>query len=107
MIAADYLSEKGYEILEKNYRFSKGGEIDLICRDGEVLVFVEVKSRFNLNYGEPEYAFTKNKQKQVRKIAAAYLYDKGIDECECRFDAVAILFDESKGYSLNHIENAF
>lgn len=106
MIAAEYLQEKGFEILEKNYRFGKG-EIDIVCRDNGVLVFVEVKSRFNLNYGEPEYAFTKNKQQQVRKMGAAYLYDKGLSECECRFDAIAILFDEDKGYRLNHIENAF
>jgi len=106
IIAAKYFEEHNYEIVEKNYRY-KHGEIDLICRKEGILIFVEVKSRFSLQYGEPEYGVTKAKQRQVRKMAAAYFYDKGIDECECRFDVIAILFDGNKDYTLNHIENAF
>ncbi len=106
IIASKYLAENGFEIVEQNYRF-KHGEIDIICKKDGILIFVEVKSRYSLNYGEPEYGVTKAKQKQVRKMASAYFFDKGIEECECRFDAIAILFDGNKDYTLNHIENAF
>src|SRR3989304_1048139 len=90
-LAAKILSDKGYEIIDRNYRFSHG-EIDIIAIDPNdgCTVFVEVKSRQNLEYGEPEYAITKNKQKQITKIADFYLYDKGITEIDCRFDVFAI-----------------
>jgi putative endonuclease len=107
-LAAELLSEKGYEILERNYRFGKG-EIDIIAKDPETnyTVFVEVKSRKNLEYGAPEYAITKNKIKQVKKIAELYLYDKNITETDCRFDVVAILFRGKLKPLVNHYTNAF
>jgi putative endonuclease len=107
-LAAKILSDKGYKIIERNYRFSHG-EIDIIAvdpRDG-CTVFVEVKSRQNLEYGEPEYAITKNKQKQIRKMADLYLYDKGITEIDCRFDVFAILFEDLNNPEVIHYENAF
>jgi putative endonuclease len=107
-LAAKILSDKGYEILERNYRFSHG-EIDIIAVDPKdsCTVFVEVKSRQNLEFGEPEYSITKNKQKQVRKMAELYLYDKGITEIDCRFDVFAILFEDLNNPVVNHYENAF
>jgi putative endonuclease len=74
-LAAKILKEKGYEIIERNYRYGHG-EIDIIAIDpGDgYTVFVEVKTRKNLEYGEPEYAITKTKQKQIRKIAELYLF---------------------------------
>ena len=107
-LAAKILADKGYEIIERNYRFSHG-EIDIIAidpKDGST-VFVEVKSRQNLEYGEPEYAITKNKQKQIRKMAELYLYDKEIKELNCRFDVFAILFADLNNPEVNHYENAF
>ncbi len=108
-IAAGLLEEKGYEIIERNYRFGKNGEIDIIAHDKatDYLVFVEVKSRKNLNYGEPEYALTKNKIRQIRKMAQLYLYDKNISEAACRFDVVAILFQSKIKPVVNHYINAF
>ena len=107
-LAAKILSDKGYEILERNYRYSHG-EIDIIAIDPAdgCTVFVEVKSRQNLEFGEPEYAITKNKQKQVRKIAELYLYEKEIREIDCRFDVFAILFEDLNHPVVNHYENAF
>ena len=107
-LAAEFLTEKGYEIIERNYRYGHG-EIDIIAMDNEQtqLVFVEVKSRHNLDYGYPEEQISKGKQKQIRKIAEAYLYEKEIEGVDCRVDVVAILFQGKKDPYINHIENAF
>lgn len=92
-IAAEFLERLGYTIVECKYEFGEVGEIDIVARDGEVLVFCEVKTRTNDRYGDPEYAITRRKQRQVRYLAKAYLYQHGIDEQEVRFDVVAIMFD--------------
>jgi len=105
-LAAKLLSEKGYQIIERNYRFSHG-EIDIVAKQNNTLVFVEVKTRNNLEYGEPEYSLTKNKQKQVRKMAELYLYDKNITDTDCRIDVIAILLNKKGKPNINHIENAF
>ena len=107
-LAAKILSEKGYNIIERNYRYSHG-EIDIIAFDPNknCTVFVEVKSRQNLEFGPPEYAITKSKQKQIRKIAELYLFDKEIRELDCRFDVFTILFEDLNNPVINHYENAF
>jgi len=103
-----FLTEKGFEILHQNYRYGKG-EIDIIAIDPEddYTVFVEVKTRKNLDFGEPEYAITKNKQQQVRRIAQLYLYENEIEELECRFDVIAILLENINSPEINHYVNAF
>jgi putative endonuclease len=105
-LAASILVKKGYEIVERNYRYGKG-EIDIIAKDKDVLVFVEVKTRKNLEYGLPELAVTKNKQRQVRKIAEAYLFEKEIKDVDCRLDVIAIQFYQNQKPKITHIENAF
>jgi putative endonuclease len=107
-IAAELLVEKGYEIVERNYRFGKG-EIDIIAKtpDKKYLVFVEVKSRKNLEFGEPEYAVTKNKMGQLRRIASAYIYENVPEDIDFRMDVVAILFRQNKKPLIEHYENAF
>ena len=105
-IACDLLIEKGYSIVERNYRYGHG-EIDIIAKDKEILVFIEVKSRKNLEFGPPELGVTKGKQRQIRKIAEAYLYEKNITETDCRLDVVGILFQGKEKPIINHIENAF
>src|SRR5512140_784039 len=92
-IAADFLERLGYSIVERKYRYGERGEIDLVARDEDVLVFCEVKTRTSDRCGDPEYALTRKKQQQVRYLAKAYLYLHGIDEQEVRFDVVAIMFD--------------
>jgi len=108
-IAVELLTNKGFEIIERKYRYSNKGEIDIIAKDPATgyLVFVEVKARYNLEYGEPEYAITKNKIRQIRKMALAYLYDKNINEIECRFDVVTVLLPDNLPPVINHIINAF
>ncbi len=107
-LAVELLKSKGYEIIERNYRFSRG-EIDVIAKDPKdgYTVFVEVKARQNLNFGPPELAITKSKMKQLRKLAELYLYDKSITELDCRFDVITILFQSKRKPLINHYENAF
>ncbi|MCX6149194.1 MAG: YraN family protein [Ignavibacteriales bacterium] len=106
-LACDFLLKKGFKIIERNYRYGKTGEIDIIAKDGETLVFAEVKYRKNLEFGEPEYGITKNKMNQLRKLANTYLFDKNINEVTCRFDVVAIL-ELTKGKPvINYYADAF
>ncbi|MEI7812885.1 MAG: YraN family protein [Ignavibacteria bacterium] len=106
-LACQFLIDKGLEILERNYHFHKRGEIDIVAREKETLVFVEVKFRKSMNYGSPEEAITKNKMSQVRKLAQAYLFDKGIYGAGCRFDVVAIQQKEGIEPEIRYYPNAF
>ena len=100
--AAAYLEEQGYEILEKNYRW-RGGEIDLVGRDGGCLVFVEVKYRRDSRLGAPEEAVDSRKQRRIARTAACYLACRGLDsDTPCRFDVVAV-----EGKQVRLIRNAF
>jgi len=106
-IAAKYLTEKGFEIVERNFYYSNHGEIDIVANHNNQLVFIEVKSRLNLEYGEPEYAITRKKIKQIKKMAELYLFDKEIEEVDCRFDVVAVLLEDKSNPKITHYENAF
>ena len=107
-LAVEFLESKGYTILKRNYRFGKG-ELDIIAKDPveEGLVFVEVKSRKSLEYGHPEEAITKNKIKQLKRIAELYLYENEIKEISCRFDVIAILMLPEQKPIVEHFVNAF
>ncbi|MCD8196023.1 MAG: YraN family protein [Lachnospiraceae bacterium] len=101
-LAARCLEEKGYRILERNYR-CRQGEIDLIALDGRCLVFVEVKYRRDGRSGDPAEAVNFRKQRRIIRTAAYYCYNKNIGESHpCRFDVVSVL-----GSEVRHIENAF
>lgn len=105
-IAVDFLINKKFEVIERNFRYGHG-EIDIIAKDGECLVFLEVKTRKNLEFGAPEFAITKNKQRQIKKIAEAYLYEKRIIDIDCRIDVIAIMLKKNLPPEINHIKNAF
>lgn len=107
-LALEFLKEKGFSIIETNYRYGKG-EIDIIAKeaDSDVLIFIEVKSRKNLEFGEPEYAITKNKIRQIKRMAQLYFYDKEIKEADCRFDVITILYNQQRKPELKHYINAF
>ena len=91
-LAADHLQEKGYQIEARNWRTARG-EIDLVARAGEVLVFVEVKTRQGRAAGTPEEGLTARKVRQLFTMAQAYLYEQDIDDIEWRIDLVAVEFD--------------
>jgi putative endonuclease len=107
-LAVELLESKNYTIVKRNYRYGKG-EIDIIAKDPneEGLVFIEVKSRKNLEYGSPEEAITKNKIKQLKRIAELYLFENEIKEILCRFDVVAILMLPGQKPQIEHYVNAF
>jgi len=103
-LAAQYLLGKGYEVLERNWR-NKHKEIDIIAKNGEELVIVEVKTRQNDDYGEPDLAVTKAKQTKLIYAANAYIFDHSLD-CNTRFDIISIVFKEGEPI-IDHIVDAF
>lgn len=100
-VAAQYLTGQGLEVLLFNYR-SRQGEIDLIARDGDYLVFVEVKYRRTDRLGFPEEAVDIRKQQKMMQTAKYYLYQQGHGDLPCRFDVVAIT-----GNRIRWIKHAF
>jgi putative endonuclease len=105
-LAAAYLARKGYRILQRNFYFGRNGEIDIIARDGEVLVFIEVKARSSSMYGSPEEAVTAAKQRTLRLAAQGYCYIHNIVDTECRFDVVAVEL-HSQPPAIRHLIGAF
>ena len=103
-IAVKYLEEKGFQILERNWRFSRA-EIDIIARDGDVLVFVEVKTRSSDIFGEPEESVTPKKEALLKDAAAVYMQQVN-HEWEIRFDIVSILI-KGESYTIEHFRDAF
>ena len=85
------LERRGYAILARRYR-PRLGEIDIVAREGETVVFVEVKARTSNRYGEPAEAVTLHKQTRVAAIAEDYLARHRLRHARCRFDVVAISF---------------
>lgn len=98
---------RGYEIIETNYH-CRWGEIDIIARDQETTVFVEVRSRRSNNPTSPAESINKKKQAKLTLTAQHYLiaHDLG-DDCNCRFDAVEVRFERGKPVSVEIIKNAF
>ncbi len=104
--ARNELERQGMTILCANYRHGRG-EIDLIVRDGEVLAFVEVKSRSSESWVRPAQAVGKTKQRIVSDTALAYLNELGRPQIAFRFDIVEVLFDDAEVREVRHIPNAF
>jgi putative endonuclease len=103
-LAAHYLVEKGYSILETNWRFGKK-EIDIIAQIGNTIAVVEVKTRSTDYFGDPEESVTLSKQKYLIEAADEYLQSLDFD-AEVRFDIISIIKANSK-LSIHHIEEAF
>lgn len=102
-----FLKTKRYKIIERNYR-SLWGEIDIIARDKEDLVFIEVKTRSSDRFGPPESSVTRTKQNRIRRIAEAYIKTSKHRNLCFRFDVVSILFDFKKNMvDFKLIRNAF
>ncbi|MFL5728054.1 MAG: YraN family protein [Cytophagaceae bacterium] len=99
--AAVFLKEKGYEILERNYRYRRS-EIDIIAKRENIIVFVEVKYRSRNNFGDPESSVDEKKETQVLNAAENYVFDKDWHG-EIRFDIISIL----RNQAIEHFEDAF
>jgi putative endonuclease len=103
-LAAQYLLENGFEILERNWRFEKK-EIDIIALKGNLIAIVEVKTRSTAYFGRPEEFVTKAKQKFL--VHAADAFAQHLDfEAEIRYDIIAIVLNGTQA-EINHIEDAF
>ena len=93
--AEHYLKKLGYKILKTNYRCT-AGEIDIIAADGNVLVFFEVKSRKNIDFGNPSEAVNYKKQQHIAKTAITYIKQNNLFSLPVRFDVVEIINDDIK-----------
>ena len=101
-LAVSYLTEQNVKILAKNFYF-RGGEIDLIAKDGEYVCFIEVKYRRSNKFGTPEEAVTTSKQKKIIQGAKVYLYQKRYPtDTPCRFDVISVC-----GQEITWLKDAF
>jgi putative endonuclease len=104
--AAAYLERAGLRVIERNVRFVHG-EIDLVCREGDVLVFVEVKSR-RAQWGDgPASAVSALKQWRLTRLAHHYLKWRRLGEPRCRFDVVAVTVGDDGALGVRHLRGAF
>lgn len=101
-IATEHLKARGYQVLERNVHTPEG-ELDIVAKQGEYLVFVEVKARGSQAFGSPEEALTKTKQRRLRRAAWAYLQAHGQVEADWRIDVVAI--DGSLTHGVRRLEH--
>ena len=105
IISANYLKKQKYKIIEMNYK-NKIGEIDIIAKDKDYLVFIEIKTRYSKMFGDPLEAIDEEKQFKIRNVATMYLMkNKLLDKVPIRFDAISILGDEDQ--DIRHIKDAF
>jgi putative endonuclease len=104
--AVRYLEQKKFRVIVRGYRWHRG-EIDVIAWDGETLVFAEVKTRADDDFGVPEASVTPAKRRQIRRVALAYLVENRLESVPCRFDVLAVEFDGSGRPVVRHLPNAF
>lgn len=100
--AVRLLKRSGFRILARNY-LTPHGEIDVIARDGETIVFVEVKARTDPGHGGPGEAVDGKKRKRIGRAACHYISRFGLEERECRFDVIAM----ADGKAADHVKGAF
>ncbi len=106
-IAMEYLLNKGYKLISKNFR-SQFGEIDIIAKEKDLICFIEVKSRYNTNFGFPAQAISKNKQKRIKKTSLLFINKEKLFNLNIRYDVIEILLNyNDDSYIINHLENAF
>ena len=105
-LAADFLVRRGYTIIEKNFR-CREGEVDIICRKAEYVVFVEVRTKHGRGFGPPEESVTETKKQHLRSIAARYLESHAGLPADLRIDFVAVELDrDNRLRRIEIIENA-
>ena len=103
-----FLEDNGYVIIQRNFRYSTFGEIDIIAKKDGFLVFIEVKTYKTEQFGEPLLLVNSRKQQKLRKLAQIYMLQKKISDIDCRFDVIGIKIAKSgTDSSVTHIENAF
>lgn len=101
-IATEYLEKNKYQILKRNF-YCRHGEIDIVAKDKNEIVFIEVKTRSNRNFGRPSEAVNRIKQKHMYKSAKYFLYKANCLNYLIRFDVIEILLENGK-FDINHIK---
>ena len=104
-LAENYIKRKGYKIIQRNYR-CRLGEIDIIAKDDDTIVFIEVRTKQNENFGSPQDSVTSTKISKISKTALRFIQEKNLSGFSYRFDFIAITFSQGKP-NIEHIENAF
>lgn len=109
--ARAFLERRGWRVLAGNYRFGRR-EVDLVVARGDVVAFVEVKTRSGRGFGTPEEAITWSKRREIEAVARHFLARHRLDDVSVRFDAVAIVVDTSSAspgrvVEIHHIEDAW
>lgn len=106
-LATSYLKDNKYSILERNFR-NFLGEIDIICKIKDLLIIVEVKGRYNYDYGTPKESVTMCKQKSIIKVANSYIFYNKLTNINLRFDVIEIYLNPNNTlFKINHIIDAF
>jgi len=103
--AAAYLKNKGFKIIQANYRVA-GAEVDIIASTGDILCFIEVKTRKTCDYGAPEAFVTRAKQLKIIRAAKIFSARKAYRQYRVRFDVVSVL-RSAEAMACDHLENAF
>jgi putative endonuclease len=106
-LACRFLRHRGYKILYRNFRGRRGGEIDIVCRDRDTLVFVEVKTRGREDFGRPVAAVDRRKQRRISQGGLAWLRLLDNPDILFRFDVVEVVISEQTGPRFELIQNAF
>ena len=104
-LAEEYLKRKGFQIIKKNYR-SGHKEIDLIAKEGNTIVFVEVKAGRSKRFGAPHERVDLRKQRNLIDAANDFIQKEEVGDCDFRFDVLAITYGRGKE-DIDHIKNAF
>jgi len=106
-LACQFLKKSGYKILYRNFKGRTGGEIDLVCRDRDMLVFVEVKTRTREDFGRPLEAVNREKRNRIARGGLAWLRLLGDPDILFRFDIVEVIIAEGTEPRLEIVQNAF
>ncbi len=104
-LATQYLLQNHYKILKRNF-YARKGEIDIIAKEKKEIVFIEVKTRSNLLYGNPADAVDNNKKRHIYQTAQYYTYINKLENKPIRFDVIEVYINmRKKTYYLNHLKN--
>lgn len=103
-IAAEYVQQLGYKLLAMNYVYSHC-EIDIVALDGKTLVFIEVKTRNNEEFGSGAAAITEKKRAQIKRAATGYFIENSLSDTECRFDGIVVTYPYAKDQKIEHYKS--
>lgn len=106
-IARDWLRARGAKVLYRNFRAPGGGEVDIVARDGRLLLFTEVKTRTTTAFGRPLEAVDEKKRRLIRRGANAWLKQLGTREIPWRFDVIEVVLLDGEKPRVHRVENAF